>query len=115
MQIPAGYKTITPIQFSNAVWALSEGLIGGHEFRVYLACFELTAIREAAKRPREKRREQPKDLARYRLVELETLTAPWCEGARPDRRWRAASSHHACALPRGLRQRPRGRAGATRS
>ncbi|MCI0538829.1 MAG: hypothetical protein L0Z50_26790 [Verrucomicrobiales bacterium] len=74
MQIPSGYHTITPIQIANAVWALSQGLIDAHALRVYFACFELTAIRRAARRYRRKRGEPARELARYRLAELERLT-----------------------------------------
>jgi hypothetical protein len=62
MQIPSGYNTITPIQIANAVWALSQGIIEAHAFRVYFACFELTAIRQAARRYRRKWGESPKEL-----------------------------------------------------
>ncbi|MCI0538426.1 MAG: hypothetical protein L0Z50_24735 [Verrucomicrobiales bacterium] len=74
MQIPSGYKTITPIQIANAVWALSQGLIDAHALRVYFACFELAAIRQAARRYRRKRGEPSKELARYRVAELQRLT-----------------------------------------
>ena len=46
------YKVITPIQLTNALWALEQEEITYKAFRVYLACFELVAIREAAKRSR---------------------------------------------------------------
>ncbi|MCI0538272.1 MAG: hypothetical protein L0Z50_23955 [Verrucomicrobiales bacterium] len=74
MEIASGYKTITPTQFANAVWALHEGMITTHGLRVYLACFALVAIREAAARSRKKRREKPRELCRYREQELARLT-----------------------------------------
>ena len=45
-----GYKAITPIKLLNGVSAYSSGTISFKALRVYLSCFELEAIREAAKR-----------------------------------------------------------------
>ena len=50
------YKIITPIQLTNALWALGEGEVTFKAFRVYVACFELVAIREAAARSRKRQR-----------------------------------------------------------
>lgn len=72
--MPSGYKTITPIQWANVVWALEQKHIDHHAVRVYLACFVLVAVREAARRSRCRRGEQPKELSRYRVGELERLT-----------------------------------------
>ena len=74
MQIHSGYKTITPIQLANALWALDQGQIDQRALRVHLACFALVAVREAAQRYRRKRRERPRECHRYRLGELERLT-----------------------------------------
>lgn len=46
----SGYKTITPIKLLNGISAYKEGKISFKSLRVYLSCFELEAIREAAKR-----------------------------------------------------------------
>ncbi len=72
--IHSGYKTITPIQLANAVWALNQGLIDQRSVRVYLACFAMVAVREAAARCRRKRRGKPRETSRYRINELERLT-----------------------------------------
>ena len=72
--MPSGYKTITPLQWANIVWALEQGRIDHHAVRVYLACFVLVAVREAARRSRRRRGERPRELSRYRVNELERLT-----------------------------------------
>ena len=71
----SGYKTITPIQLANVLWALAEGQISPHAGRVYSAAFVLVAVREAAARTRRKRREKPREFSRYRQREVERLTA----------------------------------------
>ena len=48
----SGYKTITPVQLSNALWSLERGAISHRDLRVYLACAAMVAIREAAARHR---------------------------------------------------------------
>lgn len=70
----SGYKTITPIQWANVVWALQQEQIVHQALRVYLACFVLVAVREAARRSRRRRGERPRELNRYRVNELERLT-----------------------------------------
>ena len=74
MQIPSGYKTITPIQLANILGALEEGRISAQDMRVYFACFASVAVREAAARYRKKRREQPKTLPRFQISEFEKMT-----------------------------------------
>lgn len=69
-----GYKTITPIQLANVLWALQQGQISPHAGRVYWAAFVLVAVREAAARTRCQRREKPREFHRYRERELERLT-----------------------------------------
>ena len=44
--MPSGYKTITPIQWANVVWALEQEFIDHHAVRVCIACFVLVAVRE---------------------------------------------------------------------
>lgn len=70
----SGYKTITPIQLANVLWALHQRLISKHALRVYWAAFVLVAVREAAARSRCKRREKPREFHQYRQRELERLT-----------------------------------------
>jgi hypothetical protein len=74
VQIHSGYKTITAIQWANAIWALNERLIDHRGLRVYLASLSMVAVREAAQRYRRKRREKVRDCSRYQLHELERLT-----------------------------------------
>ena len=50
------YKIITPIQLTNGLWALDNERISFKAFRVYMACFELVAIREAAARSRKRQK-----------------------------------------------------------
>lgn len=70
----SGYKTITPIQWANVIWMLDQAQIDHHAVRVYLACFILVAVREAARRSRCRRGEQHKELSRYGVAELERVT-----------------------------------------
>lgn len=70
----SGYKTLTPTQIANALAALDSGQIGVRDMRVYFACFALVAVREAARRYRQRRRETPKELARYQLSEFQEVT-----------------------------------------
>jgi Mn-dependent DtxR family transcriptional regulator len=74
MRIHSGYKTITPAQLANLVWALNEGEIDLRAARTHLACFALIAVREAAARCRRRQGRKPKEISRYRLNELERLT-----------------------------------------
>lgn len=67
------YKTISPIKLCNALSALEEGLISFRGLRVYLGCFELQAIREAAKRSKRAKGEKGSDLVRFRVEELTKL------------------------------------------
>jgi hypothetical protein len=70
----SGYKTLTPIEISNALWALDRGKIKVSDLRTYFACFALVAIREAARRSAAKRLKTPKTTPRYRVAELKRLT-----------------------------------------
>src|SRR6266516_3490767 len=70
----SGYRTITPIQLSNVLFAFEKGTLSTQALRVYFACFVLMAVREAARRYRRRRRQPPKELARYRLSEFQKLT-----------------------------------------
>lgn len=73
-----GYKTITPIQIGNLLHALAAGQVTWVTARVWFACLELVAIREAAQRvrclKRDKRRVEPQ-FKRTELVELTGLNA----------------------------------------
>jgi hypothetical protein len=73
--LESGYKTITPIQLCNALSALQTGDISFRAFRVYLACFSLVAIRDAAGRVRKKSGRRGDVTPRYRVEELACLTA----------------------------------------
>ena len=70
----AGYKCVTPVQLANIVQALREGRIHHHAFRVWFACLEMIAIREAARRVRRKKGETTARFDRYRVEEIEELT-----------------------------------------
>ena len=67
------YKTITPIQLCNGLAALLSGIISFRAFRVYLGCFELVAIREAAGRDNKRKGKRVGEKVRFRLEELKNL------------------------------------------
>lgn len=69
-----GYKAITPIKLLNGVSAYKSGTISFKALRVYLSCFELEAIREAAKRSNKTKARQSSDLVCFRKEELISLT-----------------------------------------
>ena len=68
-----GYKTLTPVQLCNCIAAYREGSITYRALRVYLATFELLAIREAAQRSQRKKGREPRRSS-FRRAELERLT-----------------------------------------
>ncbi len=73
-----GYKTITPIQIGNLLHALAAGQVTWVTARVWFACLEMVAIREAAQRVRCLRRDTRRvesDFKRSELVELTGLSA----------------------------------------
>jgi len=72
--LKSGYKTITPVELSNALFALNSKLITFRAFRIYLGCFSLIAIREAATRLKRKNPKAPAFVPRYRISELGRLT-----------------------------------------
>ena len=59
------YKTITPIQLCNGLAALLSGIISFRAFRVYLGCFELVAIREAAGRDNKRKGKRVGEKVRF--------------------------------------------------
>jgi hypothetical protein len=69
-----GYKTLTPIQLGNLLHALAARQLPWLAARVWLACVELAAIREAAKRVRRLRRDRRVVHSEFQRSELETLT-----------------------------------------
>ena len=73
-----GYKTITPIQIGNLLYFLAAGQITWMTVRVWFACLEMVAIREAAQRVRrlkhDKRRVEP-HFKRSELMELTGLNS----------------------------------------
>lgn len=70
----SGYKTITPIQLANALSVLQRGELPPDGLRVYLACFAMVAIREAAARHASKQRHPSQTIPRFKCNELERLT-----------------------------------------
>ena len=71
--VAGGYKTVSVIQLCNGLSALISRLISFQAFRVYIACFELVAVREAAERIRKKERGVGKKEVRYRVEEIQRL------------------------------------------
>lgn len=69
-----GYKTITPIKLLNGVSAYKSGTISFKALRVYLSCFELEAIREAAKRSGRLKVGKNEQKVCYKKEELVRLT-----------------------------------------
>jgi hypothetical protein len=65
-----GYKTLTPIQLCNVVATCDAGIVSFRALRVYFACFELLAVREAARRSRKKARRRGEARNRFQLSEL---------------------------------------------
>ncbi len=65
-----GYKTITPNQVFNALGAYDNEEISFRALRVYFGCFELRAIREAARRSRTAETAKSRQGERYRIAEL---------------------------------------------
>jgi len=70
----SGYKTITPIQLANSLFAFENNAISGQCLRVYFACHAAVAVREAAARSQKRKGRKPKQFARYQIAELEHLT-----------------------------------------
>ncbi len=68
-----GYKTITPIQLFNVLGAYDTGGISFRALRVYFGCFELRAIREAARRSRTAEAVKTRRGECYRIAELVRL------------------------------------------
>lgn len=71
----SGYKCVTPQQLANIVQARHEGQINHHAFRVWFACLEMVAIREAAGRVRKRNGDTTTRFNRYRMEEIEQLTS----------------------------------------
>ena len=69
-----GYKTITPIQIGNLLHAVASNLIPWRAARVWLACVELVAIREAAQRVRRLRRDKRRVQTHFQRSELQQIT-----------------------------------------
>ena len=70
----AGYKTITPIKLLNGVSAYNKKTISFKALRVYIACFELQAIREAAKRSQRAKGAKGTQWVSYQRKELIAAT-----------------------------------------
>jgi len=69
-----GYKAISVIKLINATSAYSKGAISFKALRVYIACFELVAIREAARRSSSVKSRKTKSRVCYEKKELIRLT-----------------------------------------
>lgn len=69
-----GYKAITPIKLLNGVCAYRAGTISFKALRVYLSCFELEAIREAAQRSNKAKTIQGRGKVCFKREELIGLT-----------------------------------------
>lgn len=70
-----GYKTVTPIQLGNLLHALKTGAIAWSGARVWFACLEMVAIREAAGRSAPARRNRSVPTPDFTLHEIVTRTA----------------------------------------
>ena len=69
-----GYKTLTPIQLGNLLHGLAARQLPWLAARVWLACVELVAIRDAAKRVRRLRRDRRVVASDFQRTELEAMT-----------------------------------------
>lgn len=69
-----GYKAITPIKLLNGVEAYNAKRVSFKALRVYLACFELVAIREAARRSSKLKPKRAGERVCYKKEELIRLT-----------------------------------------
>ncbi|MBN9688988.1 MAG: hypothetical protein J0M24_02025 [Verrucomicrobia bacterium] len=70
-----GYKTVTPIQLGNLLHALKTGAIPWSGARVWFACLEMVAIREAARRSVPVRRNRSAPTPDFSLDEVVARTA----------------------------------------
>src|SRR5437867_4012450 len=71
----SGFKIVKAVQFLNGLVLLNERRISFRCFRVYLGCFVLVSIREAARRAdRRKAGRGVPVFARYRVRELARLS-----------------------------------------
>jgi len=69
-----GYKTVTPIQLGNLLHALKADAIPWSGARVWFACLEMVAIREAARRSVPTRRNRPAPTPDFTLDEIVART-----------------------------------------
>lgn len=68
------YKTITTGQLGTLLWALQSKELDLRTFRVFMACQEMVAIREAAHRVRSKEGQPYPQPVRYTVSQVEKLT-----------------------------------------
>jgi hypothetical protein len=68
-----GYKTLSLTELCNGVGALLSGFISLETFKVYLGCFEILAVRDAARHSPTKKGEKGIHLVRYQPSELQRL------------------------------------------
>ena len=69
-----GYKTLTPTQIGNLLQGLAARQVPWLASRVWCACVEMMAIREAARRVRRQRRDSRRILSDFKRSELMELT-----------------------------------------
>lgn len=69
-----GYKTVTPIQLGNLLHALKTGALPWSGARVWFACLEMVAIREAARRSAPVRRSRSAPTPDFTLDEIVART-----------------------------------------
>lgn len=69
-----GYKTLTPIQIGNLLHALAQRQVSWLGARVWFACLEMVAIREAARRVRLQRRDTRRVQSDFKRTEIAELT-----------------------------------------
>ena len=69
-----GYKTVTPIQLGNLLHALKTGALPWSGARVWFACLEMVAIREAARRSAPVRRNRSAPTPDFTLDEVVART-----------------------------------------
>ncbi|HMO66862.1 MAG TPA: hypothetical protein PKE47_16865, partial [Verrucomicrobiota bacterium] len=77
-----GYQVMSVGQLANGLWAAGEKGTGWAGFRVYLACFELAAIRAAAGRSRSPGRRKGGRRNHFQVGELVRVTGLRPEAAR---------------------------------
>jgi len=97
-----GYKTITPTPIGNLIHALAARRVPWLAARVWFACLEMLAIREAAARVRRQRRDTRKILPAFQRAEICEFTGL---GTRAVARALGSSNATACSSSRPRQSR----------